>query len=320
MTSDYPLISVIIPVHNREKYITQALSSVLDEDYPNLEIVVLNDGSTDSTDNVIKGWIDAHSNIIHIIYKSRENKGVVKTLNELVELSNGEYIVFFGSDDYLKNNGITKRYEYLKNHPNKLMVIADCNLIDRNDALLYESTLLSLGKVDKKYLFSDEGMKKFMILNGFTPGATLMADKRIYQVLGKYDENLHAEDWVYYIRAVSQNLLGYLDEIVSAYRVHGKNMSFSERLILVTKEHFQVTLRMFSEFKSIEHRYYLALKLLYLSAFIPYLIIKLHLLKSNEKYKNNKIGGFIFRSILAMFTLFKSIFNFLTDKIYDKKG
>lgn len=318
--SQYPLISVIIPVYNREDYIAQALSSILNEDYPNLEIALINDGSTDNTDNVIKNWIEQHKDQIKIVYKSRENKGVVKTLNELVDVSNGEYIVFFGSDDYLKNNGIRKRYEYLKSRPDKLMVLADCNLIDKNDNIIHESALISQGKVNKDLLFSDEGMKKFMILNGFTPGATLMADKRIYNVIGKYDETLHAEDWVYYIRVVSKNLLGYLDEIVSAYRLHDYNMSFSDRLILVTKEHYLLTLQSFKNFEKLEHKYYLALKLIYLSIFIPYLILKLKLLRINQKYKNDRIRGFLFKFILNIFVFVKNIFNFLTDKIFDKKG
>ena len=318
--NSYPLISVIIPVYNRGHFIAQALSSVLDEDYPDLEIVLIDDGSTDNTDNVIKSWIEQHKDRIKIVYKSRENKGVVITLNELVNISNGEYIVFFGSDDYLKNNGIRKRYEYLKSHPDKLMVLADCNLIDQNDNIIHESSLISQGKVNKKQLCSDDGMKKFMILNGFTPGATLMADKKIYDIIGKYDEALHAEDWVYYIRVVSKNLLGYLDEIVSAYRLHDNNMSFSKRLILVTQEHYMLTLQSFKSFEKPEHKYYLFLKLIYLSIFIPYLILKLELLKMNEKYKNYKIRGFLFKLIFNIYTSIKDIFNLFTNKIFDKKG
>jgi len=314
--SNFPLVSIIIPVYNRDKYIKQGLDSILDEDYPNKEIVIINDGSTDNTDSVIKDWIKQHQNDIKVIYKSRENKGFIRTLNELIDVSNGKYIVFFGSDDYLKNNGIRKRYEYLKNHPDKLMVLADCNLIDEESNLIYESTLISVGKVNKKLLFDNEGMKKFMILNGFTPGATLMANKKIYSLLGKYDESLHAEDWVYYIKAVSKNLLGYIDEIVSAYRVHSNNMCASDTIITVTKEHYKVAIESFKDFKELKYKYYLLLKLIYLSIFIPYITLKLKLVHSQEKYKNKKFAELIIKTILEIQIGLKNVFNSVTYSIF----
>jgi len=315
--NNFPLISVIIPVYNHEKYIKQALDSVLDEDYPNKEIVIINDGSTDNTDSVIKDWIKEHQNIIKVLYRSRENKKLVRTLNELIDMTNGEYIVFFGSDDYLKNNGITKRYEYLKNHPDKLMVITDCNLIDGDSNLIYESALLSKGKVNKDLLFSNEGMKKFMILNGFTPGATLMADKKIYEVIGKYDESFPSEDWPYYMKIVPLNLLGYIDEIVSAYRIHSKNSCYSEKQILNAKGHLKITLQSFKDFKGIKYKYYLTLKLIYLFLYIPYLKIKFMLVKKSKNYSN--FAEFWTNKLILNFVIaLKDIFNHLTCELYEK--
>ena len=314
--NNFPLISAIIPVYNREKYIKQALDSVLDEDYPNKEIVVINDGSTDNTDSVIKAWIEEHKDKISVIYKSRENRGITGTLNELIDLSNGEYIVFFGSDDYLKNNGIRKRYEYLRIHPDKLMVIADCNLVDSYDNLIYKSALESFGKVNKKLLFTNDGMKKFMILNGFTPGATLMADKKIYKLLGKYDETFHTEDWVYLIKVTARNMLGYIDEIVSAYRIHDSNACFSDSIIIITMEQFKVTLDCFKDFKEFKYKYYLILKLIYLSIFIQYISLKLKLIHSKEKYKNDKFREFFIKTILEIQIELKNIFNSITYSIF----
>jgi len=315
--SNFPLISVVIPVYNHEKYIKQALDSVLDEDYPNKEIVVINDGSVDNTDSVIKDWIKEHKDKISVIYKSRENKKLVKTLNELIDLSNGEYIVFFGSDDYLKNNGIRKRYEYLRAHPDKLMVLADCNLIDGEGNFIKESALIAIGRVNKKLLFSDNGMKKFMILNGYTPGATLMADKKVYQLLGKYDETFPSEDWPYYMKAVPKNILGYIDDIVSAYRIHEKNSCYSEKQILNAHGHLKITLQSFKDFKEIKYKYYLILKLFYLILYIPYLKIKFILIKKSKNY-TNFLDSCFNKLILNFIITLKDIFNYLTCELYEK--
>ncbi|MGD9581659.1 MAG: glycosyltransferase [Vampirovibrionia bacterium] len=318
--SQYPLISVIIPVYNTEKYIEQALNSVLDEDYPNKEIVIINDGSTDNTAYVIENWINRHKNDINIIFKSRKNKGVTKTLNELIDISNGEYIVFFGSDDCLKNNGISKRYEYLTQYPDKLMVWADCDVIDSNGNILFTSALVSIGNANKKLLLSDDGLKKYMTLNGYSPGATLMAKKKVYEMLGKYDESLHTEDWVYLIKACAYNVLGYVDETVASYRLHKSNTCYSEKLILIAQEQLQVAIKSPRYFKEFKYKFYLLLKIVYMLIFIPYLSLKMKLLGLSEKYKQQKILGIIFKSLLHISEFIKNIFIFLTNKIFDKKG
>jgi alpha-1,3-rhamnosyltransferase len=119
MTTTYPLVSIIIPVYNRADYIEEALNSVFQEEYPNLEVVVIDDGSTDNTKDIIEHWMSKQKGSLLTQFISRENKGVVATLNDLIEASKGQYIVFFGSDDCLLNNGIIKRYEYLQKHPEK---------------------------------------------------------------------------------------------------------------------------------------------------------------------------------------------------------
>jgi|GEM_PF-769416 len=318
---NFPLISVIIPVYNREKYILQGLNSILEEDYPNKEIVLIDDGSKDSTDAIIKNWIEEHKNQISVIYKSRENRGMVKTLNELIDRSNGKYIVFFGSDDYLKNNGISKRYEYLRTHPEKLMVVADCNLVDGDNNQTHESALIGIGKVNKKLLLTDAGMKKFMILNGYIPGAVLMADKKVYEIMGKYDENLHVEDWVYYIRVVAKNLLGYVDEVVSAYRLHANNISYSKKVLLNAQDGLKVALETFHEFKELKYKFFMLLRILFLLIYIPYIRFKFKLLDNNKVYgKNNqKFKLLINQKILKGCRSLKNAFNFIIyNNIFNK--
>jgi glycosyltransferase involved in cell wall biosynthesis len=301
-----PLISVIIPVYNREDYIERALDSILEESYPNKNIVLIDDGSTDNTHSVITGWIERNKDKISVTYRSRSNLGFVKTLNELIDLASGSHIVFFGSDDVLKNDGIQKRYDYLHSHPDKLMVLGDCQLIDGQDKVLHQSAFVSIGKVNKALLKTDEGTRKFMILNGYTPGATLMADKRIYSILGKYDERFGTEDWVYYIRAVAKNMLGFMDETVAAYRVHENNACYSSKIIKTEMEHFQVALSVWPEFPSPKEKVYLILKYAYLTKIIAYLKLKFYFEDTLKTNQHSRIHQLLFKALLTLKTLYNS--------------
>ncbi len=91
--------SIILPVYNKEEFVAQAIESVLNQEYKNLELIVINDGSTDNSLYICEGYKhqDARVTIIN-----QENSGVSKSRNVGIEKSNGKYIIFLDADDYLK--------------------------------------------------------------------------------------------------------------------------------------------------------------------------------------------------------------------------
>jgi alpha-1,3-rhamnosyltransferase len=281
-TRSLPLVSVIIPVYNRDDYIEEALDSVLQERYPNLELVVIDDGSTDNSKAVIEAWAERHQQKLPVRFVSRPNKGFVPTLNELILLSRGEYVVFFGSDDCLMDNGIAARYEYLQQNPHKLMVVGDCCVIDSDTRITHESAYVGVGKANKADMLSDDGLKKHTLLNGYYPGATLMARKEAYERYGLYDERYSAEDWVYYVRLVAHKHLGFLNQRVAGYRVHDSNMCASRTQLKIAYEQLDLMPKLWSEYQGIYKLYLLqrmAIQLLY----IPYLTAKFALLDRAEQ-------------------------------------
>jgi glycosyltransferase involved in cell wall biosynthesis len=112
---DKPLISVIITNYNYGRYISKAIESVLNQTYKNIELIIINDGSTDNSDEVIKALIKKNKGR-NIQYVSRENKGVVYTRNEGLELTNGEYLCFLDADDYFNRSYISKSYRIAKEY------------------------------------------------------------------------------------------------------------------------------------------------------------------------------------------------------------
>jgi len=220
---NHPLVSFIIPFYNHNHFVKQTLDSILEDTYPNKEIIIINDGSTNPDDSNIIDWIEKNDNKLYINYIKRKNKGVTKTLNELIELSKGKYIAVCASDDYFINNTITKRVEILENNPTKLLLLSDNIVVDDRGKKLYESNLFELRNTKKKYFKTDRGLKYVTINYWSLAGACYIVNRKIFDIIGKYNENLIVEDWDFFLRVVAKDFALFYDERVSAYRLHDSN-------------------------------------------------------------------------------------------------
>jgi glycosyltransferase involved in cell wall biosynthesis len=223
--NDFPLVSVIIPFYNHNHFVKQTLDSIIEDSYPNKEIIIINDGSTNPDDTNITKWIKEHQNII-TKYIKRENKGLTKTLNELVTLSSGKYIVVLASDDYLINNTITNRVKTLEINTEKLILLSDNIVIDDNNNQLYSSNLFEFHNTDKNKYFTDIGLAEIVVSQWSFAGPSWIANKKIFTEYGFYfNEKLIVEDWDFFLKIISKNLALFYDEKVSAYRLHENNTS-----------------------------------------------------------------------------------------------
>jgi glycosyltransferase involved in cell wall biosynthesis len=110
-----PLISIIITNYNYGQYIEKAIRSVVNQTYSNIELIIINDGSTDDSDEVIKKIVNENSNR-NIRYVNRKNRGVVYTRNEGIKLAKGEFISYLDADDYFNQNYISKSYKVAAEH------------------------------------------------------------------------------------------------------------------------------------------------------------------------------------------------------------
>lgn len=167
---DY-LISIIIPVYNTQKYVEKCINSVLNNTYKNIEVIIVNDGSTDKSEEVIKKCISGYDNVI---YKKTKNFGVSHARNLGLKLASGEYVFFLDSDDYIRNDtffGLIKfvndtnsdivcfSYEktyndhYVIKRSNKLDMYG-CSLIE-NSALLTDVVPYSAAKLFKLSLIKE---------------------------------------------------------------------------------------------------------------------------------------------------------------------
>lgn len=222
---DLPQISVIIPYYNHNHFVKQTLDSVLADPYPNKEIIIINDGSSDPDDSAILSWIEQHRDNIKITYKKRENKGITKTLNEMLQLARGQYIAHIASDDFFINNTFDERVRLLQAHPNKLMLLSDAISVDGQGNKQFDSAMFEQRGGKKEFYFTDKGLKREIIKRWCVVGPTTFIDKRLFDQIGGYDENLFYEDWDLFLRAVSKDLILFHDQKVAAHRWHQNNAS-----------------------------------------------------------------------------------------------
>lgn len=227
-----PLISVLIPSFNHAQYIISCLTSILEDEYPNKEIIVIDDGSTDNSIDIIKHWYETKKDEISFPFKllSRENRGVTKTLNELVSYASGIYLCFIASDDYLLANGINERVAYLEANPSKKAVFGDCVVVDKNGEIFLESGIQQLYNGRKEYLSNNNLMAYELIFRWCVPGPVLMVKRDVFDLIGGFDERLAIEDWDFYLKLCAKGLLGFTDIPVAAYRVHDRNTCINKPL------------------------------------------------------------------------------------------
>jgi glycosyltransferase involved in cell wall biosynthesis len=126
MTVGNPRVTVITPTYNRADLLPETIESILSQDYPNLEYIVLDDGSKDHTGEVLQKYGN------RLLWKSHPNMGEVRTVNAGFQMATGDIIGVVNSDDPLLPGAIRIIVEYLQNNPNVLVAYPDWNYIDQN--------------------------------------------------------------------------------------------------------------------------------------------------------------------------------------------
>jgi len=129
-----PKVTVLMPVYNAEKYLREAIESILDQSFQDYEFLIIDDGSTDSSINIINSYHDSRIKLV----KNEKNLGISKTLNKGIELSASDIIARMDADDISLPNRLWLQYEYLESHP-------DCSLVSSH-AEIISDTGRSIGK------------------------------------------------------------------------------------------------------------------------------------------------------------------------------
>ena len=195
-----PLVSIIIPAYNAEKYIQRALESALAQTYKDIEIIVIDDGSTDKTAEIIKTYQDPR-----IIYIFQKNQGQGPARNNGIKKSQGEYITFLDADDYYFPEKVEKQVRFLENHPEYQAVY--CNALH-----FYSDNPTVIFK--KKGNFHSGDIFKDLLESSYINPNTIMIYRKVLDKAGLFNENrYYPEDWELWLRISRTGFrFGYLDE------------------------------------------------------------------------------------------------------------
>ena len=245
-----PLVSVCIPAYNHEKYIAETIQSVINQDYKNIELIIINDGSKDNTHEVIMNFEKkCKERFVRFVYKNRENRGLVKTLNEMIDISNGEYIKFIASDDLLYEGSISKFVKKMMKD-NLDILYGKLLIIDEEGRIIKVEEGLKLPK--QKFDFSDFNLESVLLQSPVFGSSWIMKRKSLIDI-GGYSEVSKIEDWDLAIRVILNNLKkGYTQDISSCYRVFkNKGPHFGSYLNWLKED-----LKIINQYKYIDKKLY----------------------------------------------------------------
>ncbi|MHB9153667.1 MAG: glycosyltransferase family 2 protein [Spirochaetales bacterium] len=246
MRDSPPLVSVIVPAYNHDQYILETLESIKNQTYPKIELIIINDGSTDKTGLLIEDFRAANPEMV-IFYYSKSNEGVSKTLNFGLRIAKGEYVACIASDDKWHKNKISKQVEFLENNRNIGMVFCDMHfIIERTISNMLWSTYK---KWVKRYFLN--GIQNIclyekLLVDRFIPAPTVMARRECYEKVGFFDEALQIEDMDMWLRISREYPIGYIDESLAYYRLHDSCLSNNTGYIM--KGYIATIKKHFSEF------------------------------------------------------------------------
>jgi glycosyltransferase involved in cell wall biosynthesis len=224
-----PLVSVVIPLYNHEKFINTCLDSLYEEDYPNLEVILLDDGSRDRSFAMAQAWLEAHRDrFARIVAGTQANAGICRTYNRMIAQAQGRYIALMASDDAFQRGGLRARVQYLEQHPELLAVFGDAEAIDEHGATLAHSVIRELHRGDTAALAHPRRTAREVILRWSAPGSNFLARRIAYDPVsgvGPYNESLFTEDRDMYLRMLARKALGFVDMPVTRHRLHSRNAS-----------------------------------------------------------------------------------------------
>ncbi len=198
------LVSAIIPVYNGERYLAEAIASVLAQTYRPIEIIIVDDGSVDGTANIAKSYKK-----VRYIYQTNQGHGMAK--NAGIAAARGEFLAFLDADDIWTPNKLRVQMDYLIDHPDVGYAVA------RMRVFLEPGTEWPLS-LNKDHYSKDPV--------GFIPG-TLVARKTVFKQIGAFDTSYrHGNDSDWFFRAKDASIpMAILPQVLLHKRIHSSNLS-----------------------------------------------------------------------------------------------
>ena len=209
-----PLVSVVMPVYNPGKYLVDAIDSILSQTFSNFEFIIVDDASTDGSWKIIKSFAKKDSRII--AFKNKINLGVSLTSNIAISQARGKYIARMDSDDVSTPDRLQKQVDFLKNHPQIIVVGGQCAIVDENNQVVgFKKFPLTQNQIKDMIFWAVPIQQGYMMVNtsllpkNFTwyhPSKFSAEEVDLYFNLFKYGDFANLPDNLYFYRKISTSL------------------------------------------------------------------------------------------------------------------
>lgn len=221
--STTPLVTIVTPTYNQAFFLRKTIESIQQQTYRNIEYIVINDGSTDNTESVLRELNG------EITWYSKSNSGQANTLNEGWEQASGKYIGYLSSDDLLRPRAIAHLVEYMEAHPECVCVYPDSDLIDAS------------GRIIKKNVCRAFDLHDLVVRQECYIGPGAIFRKDAFLTAGGWDASLKlAPDREFWMRIAELGSFHFLDTSLAEYRLHGESLSYTLTSFSATVEYLKV--------------------------------------------------------------------------------
>jgi glycosyltransferase involved in cell wall biosynthesis len=226
-----PRVSAIIPTYNYARYVVAAVESALSQSFEDLEIVVVDDGSTDDTRETLR-HLGAR-----IRYIPQAHRGLAATRNVGIGVSRGRYLAFLDSDDLWLPDKVSMQVARLDAEPAVGLVYTEATLFNDESATEIPHSHWSEHPSGK--------ILPWLLRHNVVPSPTPMVRRELFEKVGPFDERLSScEDWDMWIRIAQVSEFAYVDRVLARYRVHSANMSLDQERMMTGR--FRVLQKTFS--------------------------------------------------------------------------
>ncbi len=216
-----PLVTIITPAYNRADLIEETIKSILDQKYPNLEYIIIDDGSKDDTYKVIQKYA---SKRVHVF--TQKNMGETRTVNKGFSFAKGEIIAVINSDDPLLPSSIQTMVAYMEEHPRVLAVYPDWVMIDSN------------GKNIQKVHLAEYSYRKMLAEHYCIPGpGTFFRRKAIELTGGRNVAFRYIADFAFWLKLGMYGPLAHIPKTLATFRVHAGSQGIYAKGELMAAEH-----------------------------------------------------------------------------------
>ena len=227
-----PKVSVVVPTYNHGPFLPECLESILSQGYRDLEVIVVDDGSTDNTQEVLKPFLSS------IRYYPQEHGGISPAYNRCLELSTGEYVAFVDADDALIWGSLEVRLSLLEANPRVGLVYGQ--VLDINE----QGRVLGLRKprfARGSYIREGQEELKDLLLASYLPTSAIMVRKQCFEEVGGFWPGVSsAEDWHMWIRVATRYPIAYMARPLAKRPIHLGNISHRQGLEEFERNHYLI--------------------------------------------------------------------------------